>query len=135
MKRRKFYQHKLWRDKAPDNMRRQDAVIHVTILDDLEYNNQLGKKLIEEAYEVHASKTDDELLSELADVLEVFMALCDVQHISFQSVEEKRKLKKIEHGGFDQRIYNSYVEIREDNPNIQYYIKRPLQYPQILKDL
>jgi hypothetical protein len=33
----KFLQNKLWRDKAPDLMRATGSIIHITQLDDVQY--------------------------------------------------------------------------------------------------
>lgn len=127
----KFKVDKLIRDKIPELLSQKKIKYKLTTLEKSDYLQKLYNKLLEEISEVFNAKNKQETTEELADVLEVFLALCGAHNIPFQVVEEKRIVKKIAHGGFEQRIYNAYVEIKEENPHIQYYIDRPVQYPQI----
>ena len=130
----KFKVDKLIRDNIPNMLSKKRIRFNLKTLDKNEYIEHLNHKLLEEVTEVLNSKNKEECIEELADVLEVFLALCDFHDFSLQDIEKKRIEKKIEHGGFEQRIYNAYVEIKEDNPNIEYYMNRPLQYPQIMEN-
>ncbi|WP_167347039.1 MULTISPECIES: nucleoside triphosphate pyrophosphohydrolase, partial [unclassified Wolbachia] len=76
------------------------------------------------------SKTSDENLEELADLLEVIHALGKESGLSIEQIEEKRISKKQERGGFENRIYNTYIEV---NPkSIDYYHKKSSDYPEIV---
>ena len=70
-KMRKFIHNKLWRDKGVERMEKTGSIVHVTILDDEQYDKQLGLKLLEEAQEVCGAKSKEDLISEVGDVLEV----------------------------------------------------------------
>ncbi|WP_395463290.1 MazG-like family protein [Wolbachia endosymbiont of Cantharis cryptica] len=61
-----------------------------------EYIERLKDKLLEEAKEVIASKTPDENLEELADLLEVIHTLGKESGLSIEQIEEKRISKKQE---------------------------------------
>ena len=63
-----------------------------------EYKEELIKKLIEESSEFAEAKTEEEL----ADVLEVVLALKNLPEYS--NVDEVRKKKVEERGAFDERI-------------------------------
>ncbi|MBV2145877.1 MAG: nucleoside triphosphate pyrophosphohydrolase [Wolbachia endosymbiont of Pissodes strobi] len=95
-----------------------------------EYIERLKDKLLEEVKEVIASKTSDENLEELADLLEVIHALGKESGLSIEQIEEKRISKKQERGGFENRIYNTYIEVNSNS--IDYYHKKPSDYPEIV---
>ena len=63
-------------------------------------------KLVEEAYEAQAAP-DEQLTSELGDVLEVLRALARVHAISWEDVELEADRKRTERGGFDERSSSS----------------------------
>lgn len=58
-------------------------------------------KIQEEAAEVAVAGTDEEMLEELADVLEVVHAIAGKMGISVDDVERKRRAKRARLGGFD----------------------------------
>ena len=76
--------------------------------------DEIRRKIIEEAKElpIHSVSTE-EMAGELADIQ--------------QAAEQKRADK----GGFDNRIYNAFVEIEAGNPSLGYYRARPDQYPEV----
>lgn len=97
---------KLVRDKIPQIIESNGkrAVFHV--LSEAEYMLQLEKKLDEEVAEYHQDKS----LEEMADVLDVLYAICKVRGYTLEELEEKRKEKFDERGGFQGRIFLEYVE-------------------------
>ena len=46
----------------------------------------------------------------MADVLEVLQAICVARGYTLDQLEEQRKLKAIERGGFKNMIFLDYVE-------------------------
>ncbi len=105
MKMRKFALNKLWRDKTPGNMEKAGSIIHVTHLDDAQYSNELGLKLIEEAHEVHIAPSNDELLSELADVLEVIDCIIKFNNLSRVDLIARQEEKRNYRGSFLERKF------------------------------
>jgi predicted house-cleaning noncanonical NTP pyrophosphatase (MazG superfamily) len=83
MKMRIFKQNKLWRDKAVNIIESMGSKINWIRLDDAAFDKELRIKLLEEAHEVVAAQSRDALIEELADVVEVMKALCDLHKISF----------------------------------------------------
>src|SRR3990172_5118971 len=106
----KFLQNKLWRDKMPDIKRAVGSIVHVKELDDAEYALQLRVKLTEETAEVCVAPSKNELVEELADVLEVIDALCALHNISAEDVHAVQTKKREEKGGFYQRAFVTIAE-------------------------
>ncbi len=74
------------------------------ILSEKRYEEELKKKLLEESKElVKAPK--EEILNELADVLEIVKSIADQQKIKFSKVEEFQKEKRKKRGGFKKKLF------------------------------
>ena len=101
---KKIY-NKLVRDKLPEIISNDGGSPEFYILDDLEYRKRLRIKLLEEAGEVNASRSLDDLTKELADILEVLEAIMKVEDINEVAVKEIKKKRRLERGGFDKKIY------------------------------
>lgn len=101
---------KLIRDRLPDIMRAKGIVVDERILDQEEFVLRLKDKLLEEADEVHECQNVEDLIEELADVLEVIQSIAKATGLSMQQIEHKRLEKLQERGGFDGKIYCNYTE-------------------------
>ena len=128
---RRFKVEKLIRDRLPEIMRAQGITAFPRILTDGEYVAQLKLKIVEEAQEASAARDADELLWELADVMEVVRALAAATGLSLENIERARLEKRERRGGFDARVYNTAVDIPADCPQLSYYTDRPDAYPEI----
>lgn len=128
-----FKVDKLIRDKLPQIIDKEpEASLTYRILSDEEYRTTLKKKLIEEATEVEDAFTKEDLMDELADVVEVFDALLNVYGLSLNDIRTRQAQRKKERGGFQERIYCMTVSVGEKNPKrLDYYKHRPNQYPEI----
>lgn len=93
--------HKLVRDKIPHLIRNGGETPLVRILEGEEYHRLLEAKLDEEVGEYHRDKTPEEL----ADILEVVLALAEATGCSREELEEIYRKKHSERGGFAERIY------------------------------
>ena len=91
---------KLVRDRIPEIIKAKGKKCKTYIADNQEYAEKLKQKLLEEVNEYLESGEKEEL----ADVLEVMFALCGIEGISWEELEEIRKNKFNERGGFSQRI-------------------------------
>ena len=91
---------KLVRDKIPEIIKNANQIPIVHTASDEEYANKLKEKLKEEINEFLESNTEEEL----ADVLEVIYSICDLKGINRDEIEEIRKKKAEERGGFEERI-------------------------------
>lgn len=100
---------KLVRDKIPEIIEREGKKAHFRVLDKSEYKEYLEKKLDEEVAEFHESKS----VEELADVVEVLLALIYEYGYGVCDVYEKRCIKTKENGAFEKKI--CLVEVEEDD--------------------
>jgi predicted house-cleaning noncanonical NTP pyrophosphatase (MazG superfamily) len=94
---------KLIRDKVPHIIRAQGGEPVLRIADAGEYRQLLRAKLVEEAGEV-ATADDAHVPEELADVLEVVLALAADLGLDAGGLEKLRAAKAAERGGFTERI-------------------------------
>jgi predicted house-cleaning noncanonical NTP pyrophosphatase (MazG superfamily) len=98
--------NKLVRDKIPETIEKdgRKAVYH--ILSEDEFVAELDKKLNEEVKEYQKDKS----LDEMADIMEVLYAIIKARGYSIEELEEKRREKSEERGGFDKKVYLEYVD-------------------------
>mgnify|MGYP005752676503 CR=1 FL=1 len=125
----RFAVGKLIRDGLPAMMRAQGLEVFERRLDDADYTAALRTKLLEEAAEAVRAPGREALIEELADVLEVILAIAAAEGIDPEDVEAARLAKRDERGGFDGRIFNAAVEGDADLPAVHYYLARPEAYP------
>ena len=131
MKRRAFLQNKLWRDQAVQMLEAEGSVIHWNKLSDADYDRELRLKLLEEAKEVDAARTREELRFEIADVLEVLECLCSVNGLSMEDVYVVKEKKNIERGSFHGRKFVTIAEHPEGSFGERYCLKDPEKYPEL----
>ena len=89
---------KLVRDKIPEIIKEGGRIPITHIADDKEYFQELKEKLKEEVDEFLKAENEHEL----ADIFEVIKAICKFKNI--KNLEETRKKKEKERGGFKKRI-------------------------------
>ena len=97
--------NKLVRDKIPEKIE-QNGESAVTV--QLEKNilcSLLRRKLVEESLEVLDAENPEELIAELADVLEVIDGILQQQNINMQEVLKRKEKKREKVGGFERGIY------------------------------
>lgn len=105
MKRVKRY-NKLVRDNIPALIAKQGGDARTEILQGENYYASLKQKLSEEVDEFLA----DDNAEELADILEVLLAIMRYKGIEISDVEALRQKKKDERGGFEKQIKLIEVE-------------------------
>jgi predicted house-cleaning noncanonical NTP pyrophosphatase (MazG superfamily) len=132
MKLRKFKQNKLWRDKTVDLLEQMGSKIHWTRLSADEFAEELKIKLLEEAQEVCHARTKEGVLEELADVLELMYAFCDLHEVSLQDVISLREKKYQERGGFQGRRFVTVAEHPAGGFGEKYCLADPDKYPEII---
>lgn len=95
---------KLVRDNIPNIIKSNGQEPITRILSNEEYKSELEKKLMEECNEVLLSKGNDRI-EELADVLEVIIALSKIEGKTLADVIETGRVKRLERGSFDKKIF------------------------------
>lgn len=127
----KFKTSILVRDKMVEKMESEGILVDYKKLSEKDYVNALRKKVIEEAQEVADEKNREKLIYELADLLEVAQTLANTLGITESEILEACKNKRKKSGGFTKKHFTNFVEIKEDNPAIEYYLERPEKYPKM----
>lgn len=105
----KYVYNKLVRDKIPEEInKKSDRKANYRILDDNEYLKELDKKLFEEAHEF----VEEHSTQELADLMEVIVAIMKANNISLDDVERARNIKNEKKGKFENKIY--LIDVEQD---------------------
>ena len=128
---RKFYQNKLWRDKLIAIREAAGAVVHVIPLSHAEYSEEIGMKLVEEANEVYAAGTHQEMVDEIVDVLEAIDCILAFHGISQDEIRKHKEAKLLEFGSYtDQRLVD-YVEYPKGSAEEKHCLDNPDRYPEL----
>lgn len=93
--------NKLVRDRIPEVLQAAGKRYEATQLTESEYLDALGRKLLEEAQEAQDGLEADEL----ADVLEIVLAIAQAKGITAQQLEAIRIRKREERGGFEDQVF------------------------------
>ena len=102
--------NKLVRDRIPEVIKNTGKQFSTTILNEKEYIIELKKKAYEELEEYVNTDNKKDAIEELADLLESIHALSEYHGSSIDEVEELRKQKVEERGGFKDKIFLIEVE-------------------------
>lgn len=99
---------KLVRDKIPEIIEKSGKNLTFKYLDDEQFEIALERKLDEEVKEYHESKD----VEELADILEVVIALAELQGLNFADLVDLQTKKAVKKGGFSKKIF--LIAVSED---------------------
>ena len=97
--------NKLVRDNIPEIIKKDGNVPIIRYLDDNDFLLELKNKLSEEYQEVLNANNSNELLEELADMLEVITYIAKVHNKTLDDIINIAKIKKDKKGGFDKKIF------------------------------
>jgi predicted house-cleaning noncanonical NTP pyrophosphatase (MazG superfamily) len=106
---RKAY-NKFVRDHIPDIIRHNGDTCGTEAMTNIEFQQALRQKLVEEAQEVVQAATSQELITELADLYEVIDTLLHYSNMSLDTVKSVQERRRSERGGFSQRIKLLWTE-------------------------
>ena len=101
--------NKLVRDKVIDVIINNKETPVYKTLDDPEFKKHLIEKLQEETKEVLYAETDDALLEELAEVLEIVFAIADINEKREELLNIMKK-KRTDRGSYKKRIFLEGIE-------------------------
>lgn len=99
--------NKLIRDKIPDIIKGKGETCITHVATEEEYAKALVAKLIEEVKEyaeAEGEKTGVDVIDELADIMEVMVAIIDSKKIDCGELERVRLEKREKRGGFEKRL-------------------------------
>lgn len=101
----KIYYNKLIRDNIPEKIQSKGSSLETRILSESEFEVELRKKVGEEASALPKSETREELISELADVLDVIKELQKTNTISDAEIAAAQEINFKKKGGFAKRLF------------------------------
>jgi len=127
----KFVCNKLSRDKTVESMNHEGIVTHYKLLNNTELQDALKAKLIEEAHEVQEAVERNDIISEIADVLELIDGLYKAYEISPQEVAAAQKAAHQRRGGYEKGIFMQTIEMDVSNPRVAHFRKSPTRYPEV----
>lgn len=107
---KKVYYNKLVRDNIVDKINKLGEAFEVRELSDDEFQQELLKKVIEEASALARVSTKEDFLDELADLSIVLDTLTKLQNISNTEVEEARQKNFNRKGGFQKKLFMHWSE-------------------------
>ena len=102
--------NKLVRDRIPEIIAAAGSRPKTRVLDKAEYISELKRKLVEEVEEFNTSHVAEEL----AGILGVLFAIASQMRIDPVLLDELRRSKKEERGGFEAKVFLINVESREE---------------------
>ncbi len=97
--------NKLVRDRIPEIIAGNGGVPTVRRLPKAKLAGALKDKLLEESAELWKTKKRDDLVAEIADVLEILDALCAESGITAGEVGKVQKEKRKKRGGFEEGVW------------------------------
>ena len=112
-------------------MEKHGSKMHTRVLSDQEFDLELRKKVQEEAEEVFQSANKEKLTEEIADIYEVLEALMKLHGIEIDELAQIKEQKKLERGGFQDRVFVEYAEHPEGSFGVKYCLADPEKYPEI----
>lgn len=102
--RKKYFHNKLIRDRIPEAIKASGGEGKIVRLSPKKFEKELKKKLVEEAKEV-VKADKDEIINELADVLELTKSIGDNYKIKFSTIEKAQMEKRKKRGGFKKKLF------------------------------
>ena len=120
---KKIYYHKLIRDRIPLKIKKSGGQAQYRILNKKQFEKELIKKVGEESDGLLSAKSKKELVSELADVIEVIEEIKKSKKISSKKITAARKKNMKKKGGFKKRLYLVWSEDTGYRTNERRYIK------------
>lgn len=124
---------KLVRDKIPEILGNLGVVMDQKTVSMDAILGPLKCKLQEECAEVMEAKTQQELIEELADVIEVVQSIARTQNIPMTEIKKVADTKNQKKGSFKNNIYIETVAIPDNHPALDYYRANSDKYPEIDK--
>lgn len=121
---KKYNFNKLIRSNLPERMKKEGVALFGRRLTDEEFAKELKNKLVEEAGEVQDTDSREDMIKELADVMEVIEALTLLHGITKEEIEKERLLKCNINGRFLAANFVDYIEVPVSNYKVIEYLEK-----------
>ena len=126
-----FIFNKLIRDKLKVEYVKLDHKATYKKLSDNELFEALKQKIIEEAKEIPADGSKEEIASVLADVQQALDDLATRAGITTEEIMNAKQKKFEKKGGFSEGLFVEKVELHPDDEWVAYYRRSPEKYEEI----
>ena len=126
-----FIFNKLIRDKLKAEYVKLDHKATYKKLSETELFEALKQKIIEEAKEIPADGSKEEIASELADVQQVLDDLATRAGITIEEIMNAKQKKFEKKGGFSEGLFVEKVELHPNDEWVAYYRRSPEKYEEI----
>ena len=103
--------NKIVRDKIPEIIAKQGKKVRFKTLMGNELRQALKDKLVEEVQELIKAETKEQIIEEMADVMDVLTAIRYAHSVKYYEVEDARSKKGFEKGRF---INGYFLETAEE---------------------
>ena len=121
---KKYNFNKLIRSNLPERMKKEGVSPFGRHLTDEEFAKELKNKLVKEASEVQDANSREDMVKELADVMEVIEALTLLHGITKEEIEKERLLKCNINGRFLAANFVDYIEVPVSNYKVIEYLEK-----------
>jgi len=121
---KKIHYNKLIRDKIPEKIRKSGGDYKIEKLKTKKFEKELIKKVGEEADGLLAAKSKKELISELADVIDVIEEIKRFKKITNQQIKKAQRESDEIKGGFKKRLFLFWSSDTGYKSNERRYTKR-----------
>lgn len=133
-----FSLQKLVRDKTIERIEPHGVQTSYKIVEGSDLKQAIANKVSEEVQELlieFSQENREEIIQELADVLEILEKLANFNGIKWESIISEKEKKKKERGGFSKGIYINSVSFPERYNDflktfVDQYRTQPLKYPE-----
>lgn len=126
-----FKLNKLVRDKLPSDYERLGQEVKYKELTPDEYKAELINKIIEEANEIKAVNSIDEVKSEIADIYQALDDLIKLYDINADEISKAQQQKFDKKGGFANGIYVETIKLKSYDEWVDYYRSNPDVFPEV----
>ena len=121
---KKIYYNKLVRDRIPQVIEKAGGVAKFKKLTSKQFEKELLKKVGEEAGGLLGAKSKKELVSELADVIEVVEEIKRFKKITESELKKVMKINMDKKGGFKKKLFLVWSEDTGYRTNERTYSKK-----------
>lgn len=112
-----------------DAMQKEGQTVEYNTLNKKEFIRALHAKLLEETNEF--DPTDQKVIEELADLLEVIEQLATELKIPMTKVLKAKDEKRQKNGAFDKKIFVETITLQDTDPWLEYFVDHQDKYPEV----